>query len=60
MVLAIDDSSGDELSVIMEATGPYFWIFDTIAAMGHDVKVVHPNKAKHLVRERMNDNRNDE
>ena len=31
-----------ELSVVIEATGFYFWIYDVIVGGGHRVKVVHP------------------
>jgi transposase len=40
------EDENEKLAVVMEATGFYFWIHDLIVARGHDVMVVHPNKAK--------------
>ena len=49
----------DELAVVMEATGFYFWIYDSIVARGHDVKVVHPTKVKPLMKARSKTDKND-
>ena len=45
--------------MVMEATGFYFWIYDSIVARGHDVKVVHPTKVKPLMKARSKTNKND-
>jgi len=48
------------LAVAMEATGFYFWIYDRIAAREHKVLVVHPGKAKPLMRAKAKNDRNDD
>jgi len=55
----IETITNDELVVAMEATGFYFWIYDCIAARGHEVKVVHPTKVKPLMRARTKNDKND-
>jgi transposase len=55
----IEDDTNDELAVVMEATGFYFWINDLIVARGHDVKVVHPTKVKPLMNARSKTDKND-
>ena len=55
----IEDETNDELNVVMEATGFYFWIYDVIVARNHDVKVVHPNQAKSLMKARSKTDKND-
>jgi transposase len=55
----IEDDTKDELAVVMEATGFYFWIHDLIVARGHDVKVVHPNRAKELMKAKSKTDKND-
>jgi transposase len=55
----IEDETNDELKVVMEATGFYFWIHDVIVARNHDVKVVHPNKAKKLMQAKSKTDKND-
>ena len=47
------------LSVVMEATGFYFWIYDRIVARGHDVIVIHPAKVKPLMKAKAKNDRND-
>ena len=47
------------LTVAMEATGFYFWIYNCIAARGHDVKVVHPARIKPLMKAKSKNDRND-
>jgi transposase len=44
----IEDGTDEELKVVMEATGFYFWIHECIVARGHDVRIVHPNQTKNL------------
>ena len=55
----IEMETNDELKVVMEATGFYFWIHDVIVERGHDVKVVHPNRAKSLMRAMSKTDKND-
>lgn len=55
----IERMNDDDLSVVIEATGFYFWIYDVIAGRGHQVKVVHPNRAKALMKARSKTDRND-
>jgi transposase len=47
------------LSVVMEATGFYFWIHDLIVARSHDVVVVHPTKAKDMMKSMSKTDKND-
>ncbi|HRR67444.1 MAG TPA: IS110 family transposase, partial [Methanomassiliicoccales archaeon] len=49
----------DDRKVVIEATGFYFWIYDVIVERGHQVKVVHPNRAKALMKARSKPDRND-
>lgn len=49
----------DELKVVMEATGFYFWIYDAVVSRGHDVKVVHPSAAKPMMVARSKTDKND-
>ena len=55
----METRTNDELAVALEATGFYFWIYDTIVARGHDAKVVHPVKVKPLMRARSKNDKND-
>jgi len=55
----IERMNDDDLSVVIEATGFYFWIYDVIVGRGHQVKVVHPNRAKALMKARSKTDRND-
>ncbi len=55
----IERMNDDDLLVVIEATGFYFWIYDVIAGRGHHVKVVHPNRAKALMKARSKTDRND-
>jgi transposase len=55
----LERDAGGPLSVAMEATGFYFWIYDRIAARGHRAIVVHPGKAKPLMRAKAKNDRND-
>jgi len=55
----LESDPGEHLAVAMEATGFYFWIYDRIAARGHKVIVVHPGKAKPLMRAKAKNDRND-
>ena len=49
------ETNDDELKVVMEATGFYFWIYDVIVARGHDVMIVHPTKVKPMMKGAKND-----
>jgi len=51
--------TNEKLAVALEATGFYFWIYDCIAALGHDVLVVHPTKVKPLMRAKAKNDKND-
>ena len=53
------EAGNEKLAVVMEATGFYFWIYDLIVARGHDVKVVHPTKAKLLMKSKSKTDKND-
>lgn len=53
------ETKDDELKIVMEATGFYFWIYDVIEARMHDVKVVHPSVAKPMMKSRTKSDRND-
>jgi transposase len=55
----IEAESNEEFKVAMEATGFYFWIYDIIASRGHDTKVVHPNRAKVLMKAKSKTDKND-
>lgn len=49
------EAKDNELKVVMEATGFYFWIYDAIAARKHDVTVVHPSESKPMMKRAKND-----
>jgi transposase len=49
----------DDLSVVIEAMDLYLWIYDVIVGRGHQAKVVHPNRAKALMKARSKTDRND-
>ena len=55
----IERMNDDDLPVVIEATGFYFWIHDVIRDRNHDVKVVHPAAAKGMMKERSKTDRND-
>lgn len=55
----IERMNDDDLSVVIEATGFYFWIYDVIVERGHQAKVVHPTRVKSLMRARTKNDRND-
>lgn len=55
----METRTNDELTVALEATGFYFWIYDAIVSRGHDAKVVHPVKVKPLMRARSKNDKND-
>jgi transposase len=55
----IEGKTKEELAVVMEATGFYFWIYDFIVARGHETKVVHPNRAKELMKAKSKTDKND-
>lgn len=55
----IERMNDDDLSVVIEATGFYFWIYDVIVERGHQAKVVHPTRVKPLMRARTKNDRND-
>jgi transposase len=48
-----------DLSEVMEATGFCFWIHDLIVTWGHDVVVVHPSKAKDMMKSMSKTDKND-
>jgi transposase len=58
-LFGIIEAGNEKLAVVMEATGFYFWIYDLIVARGHDVMVVHPTKAKELMRSMSKTDKND-
>lgn len=51
--------TNDELKVVMEATGFYFWIYDVVKEREHDVIVVHPSATKPLMVSRSKTDKND-
>ncbi len=53
------EAGNEKLAVVMEATGFYFWIYDLIVARGHDVMVVHPTKAKEMMKSMAKTDKND-
>lgn len=55
----IEAETNDELSVVIEATGFYFWIYDCIVARGHNAMVVHPTKVKPLMKAKAKNDKND-
>lgn len=58
-LFGIIEERNDKLAVVMEATGFYFWIYDCIVARGHDVIVVHPTKAKEMMKSMSKTDKND-
>jgi len=53
------ETKTNELKVVMEATGFYFWIFDAVEKRDHEVMVVHPTEAKALMKKRSKTDKND-
>ena len=53
------ETKTNELKVVMEATGFYFWIFDAVEKRDHDVKVVHPTETKSMMKKRSKNDKND-
>ena len=58
-LFGIIEAGNEKLAVVMEATGFYFWIYDRIVARGHDVMVVHPTKAKEMMKSMSKTDKND-
>jgi transposase len=58
-LFGIIEAENEKLAVVMEATGFYFWIHDLIVARGHDVVVVHPTKAKDMMKSMSKTDKND-
>jgi transposase len=52
-------NTDERLAVALEATGFYFWIYDCIVALEHEVLVVHPTKVKPLMRTNTKNDKND-